>query len=99
MKKKKFTTFLPVALIAFCLLFIFIHSTPQRLIRADLFFKHHFIGAFQTQIKESSIIDTQYGSRYYCENPSIGPDYYDINFKFIGKLKFWYIYWPGTGGG
>lgn len=81
-------------------LYLFCHSTPERVIRTDLFFaRHHFIDAFRTQINEYPVRYKPDIARYTCRNPSIGPDFYSIDYKYLGQFKFWYIYWPGTGGG
>ncbi|NFA58984.1 hypothetical protein K8O96_05860 [Clostridium sporogenes] len=80
--------------------YIYTHSTAERVIRTDLFLKGYFIEAFKTEISELPIADKQYGTLYICNNPAIGPDHYDIDYKYIyfGKVKYWYIN-LGTGGG
>lgn len=80
---------------------IYSHSTIERAIRTDLFLKGYFVKAFKTEIFERPISDTQYGAQYFCNNPAIGPDSYDIDYKYsyLGKVKYWYINWAGTGGG
>ena len=70
----------------------FIHSTPERLIRCDLFFNGHPIGAFTTDVYKLKI-DSQYGQMYSCKNPIIGP----YNYSFIKKNGLWYINHAGTG--
>lgn len=92
---KRILMFCICFLLIFSLLFLFIHSTPERLIRADLFMKGHIFDAFKTQIVMSRI-DKQYGKNYSSRNPSIGPEYYDIDQGFWG---LWFINHNGTGGG
>lgn len=79
---------------------IFTHSTAERVIRTDLFFKGYFLEAFKTEISQRPISDSQYGTKYICTNPAIGPDSYDIDkkHKYFEKFEYWYI-GPGTGGG
>jgi hypothetical protein len=79
---------------------IFTHSTIERVIRKDLFFKGYIIKAFKTEISKRPIPDPQYGNVYICRNPAIGPDSYDINkkYKYFGKFEYWYVS-SGTGGG
>lgn len=74
--------------------YLFCHSTPERLIRTDLFLKGHFTDAFTTEIYKVGV-DAQYGQFYSCKNPAIGPDFYSFN----KKNGIWYINWAGTGGG
>ncbi|WP_243105970.1 hypothetical protein [Clostridium fermenticellae] len=80
---------------------IFTHSTIERTIRADLFFKGYIVKAFKTKISKRPIPDPQYGTLYICNNPAIGPDSYKINmkYKYFGKIKYWYVNPAGTGGG
>ncbi|WP_223919233.1 hypothetical protein ACFLKA_12260 [Clostridium caseinilyticum] len=79
--------------------YMYTHSTVERVIRTDLFLKGYFIKAFKIEISELPIPDKQYGTLYICNNPAIGPDHYDIDYKYIfGKVKYWYIN-LGTGGG
>ena len=80
---------------------IYTHSTIERVIRTDLLLKGYFIKAFKTEISERPITDIQYGTLYFCNNPAIGPDHYDIDnkYSYFGKVKRWYINWSGTGGG
>ncbi|MBE1304199.1 hypothetical protein FDE98_14285 [Clostridium sporogenes] len=87
-------------LLSFIGFHIYTHSTIERVIRKDLFLKGYFIEAFKTEISELPIADKQYGTLYICNNPAIGPDHYDIDYKYIyfGKVKYWYIN-LGTGGG
>lgn len=91
--KKVIISFVVIA-IMFVGAYLFIHSDPERLIRIDLFFDGHLIGAFTTDVYKGKI-DSQYGQFYSCKNPSIGPD----NYSFITKNGLWYINWPGTGAG
>jgi hypothetical protein len=74
--------------------YLYIHATPERLIRSNLFFNGYFTTAFTTDIDKTNI-DMQYGQFYACKNPAIGPDHY----AFIRKNGLWYINWNGTGGG
>lgn len=76
-------------------LYVFIHLTPERVIRADLFKQGYYKEAFKTEIYKSQI-DTQYGERYSCKNPAIGPDFYYID---EGTFGLWYINLGDTGGG
>ena len=86
--------------IAWRYVYLFCHSTPERVIRTDLFFvRHHFVDAFRTKISEYPIRYKPDIARYVCKDPAIGPDFYSVDYKYLGKFKFWYIYWPGTGGG
>ena len=80
---------------------IFTHSTIERVIRRDLFFKGYIIEALKTEISKRPIPDPQYGDKYICRNPAIGPDSYDVDskYKYFGILKYWYINPSGTGGG
>lgn len=80
---------------------IYAHSTIERTIRTDLFFKGYFVKAFKTEISERSIPDSQYGTMYICRNPAIGPDAYKVVYKYsyFSKVKYWYINWKETGGG
>lgn len=80
---------------------IYTYSTIERVIRKDLFLRGYFIEAFKTEISELPIDDKQYGTLYICNNPAIGPDHYDIDYKYIyfGKVKYCYINLAGTGGG
>lgn len=89
-------------LLSFCIGFdIFSHSTIERVIRTDLFLRGYFIEAFKTEISKQPITDIQYGTLYICNNPAIGPEHYDIDYKYsyFGKVKYWYINEAGTGGG
>ena len=74
--------------------YLFCHSTPERVIRSDLFFEGHIIGAFNTDVYKGGV-DLQYGQFYVCRNPAIGPDQYTL----IEKNGLWYINLNGTGGG
>ena len=74
--------------------YLFNHSTPERLIRSNLFFNGHFIGALTTEVYKGEI-DSQYGQFYFCKNPRIGP----YKYSFIKKNGLWYINWNGTGEG
>lgn len=80
---------------------IYTHSTIERVIRTDLFFNGYVVNAFNTEISERPISDPKYGTKYICRNPAIGPDSYDIDYKYsyFGRVKYWYINWAGTGGG
>lgn len=80
---------------------IFTHSTIERVIRTDLFFRGYYVKALKTDISERSIPDSQYGTMYICKNPAIGPDSYNIykKYKYFGRVQYWYINWAGTGGG
>lgn len=80
---------------------IFTHSTIERTIRRDLFFNGYIIKAFQTEISKRPISDPEYGDKYICRNPGIGPDSYDIDkkYKYFGKIQYWYVNPAGTGGG
>lgn len=79
---------------------IFTHSTIERAIRRDLFFKGYTIQAFKTEIIKNPIRDSQYGDMYICKNPAIGPDSYNVDkkYKYLGKFQYWYIS-SGIGGG
>ncbi|WP_246615548.1 hypothetical protein [Clostridium thailandense] len=81
-------------IVVFTGMYLFCHSTPERLIRTDLFFTGHLIGAFTTDVFKNGM-DLQYGQFYSCKNPGIGPDHY----AFFKKNGFWYINRNGTGGG
>jgi hypothetical protein len=83
-----------VIIVVFVGTYLFRHSTPERLIRSNLFFIGYFISAFTTDIYKAEI-DSQYGQFYACKNPAIGPDRY----AFIRENGLWYINWNGTGGG
>lgn len=103
-KRKKIIAIIVVIIISIGVggryLYFYCHSTPERTIRTDLFLvRHHFIDAFRTQISEYPIRYKSDIAQFICRNPAIGPDFYSVDFKYIGKYKFWYIYWPGTGGG
>jgi hypothetical protein len=74
--------------------YLYIHLTPERLIRSNLFLNGHLNTAFTTEIHKTET-DLQYGQFYACKNPAIGPDHY----AFIKKNGLWYINWNGTGGG
>jgi hypothetical protein len=91
--RKKIIIFL-VIIAVFVGTYLFRHSTPERLVRSNLFFKGYFISAFTTDIYKAEI-DSQYGQFYACKNPAIGPDRY----AFIKENGLWYINWNGTGGG
>ncbi len=80
---------------------IFTHSTVERAIRADLFFRGYFVKAFKTEISKRPIPDSQYGTMYICRNPSIGPDSYHLEkkYKYFWEFEYWYVDINGTGGG
>ncbi|WP_406542990.1 hypothetical protein [Clostridium ljungdahlii] len=80
---------------------IFTHSTIERAIRTDLFFRGYFIKAFETEVCKRPIPDQQYGTLYFCKNPGIGPDSYSVvkKYKYSKKIPYWYINIAGTGGG
>ncbi|OBR91263.1 MULTISPECIES: hypothetical protein [Clostridium] len=78
---------------------IFTHSTIERAIRTDLFFRGYFIKAFRTEICKRPIPDQQYGTLYFCKNPGIGLDSYSVakKHKYSKKIDYWYIYAGGGG--
>lgn len=98
-KKTRNKTIISLIVIVFCSLYLFIHSSPERVIRSSLFFQHYFVDSFKTHIVEDPIGFTNHSTRYYCVDPGIGPDRYNIEFKYIGKFKLYYIDWKHTGGG
>jgi hypothetical protein len=91
---KKITIPCVIIVVVFLGTYLLCHSTPERLVRSNLFLKGHFISAFTTNVHKTAM-DGQYGQFYACKNPVIGPDHY----AFIKKNGFWYINWAGTGGG
>lgn len=72
--------------------YLFCHSSPERIIRSNLFMNGHFINAFRTEIFISAE-DKQFGKLYSCKNPTLGPDHY----AFKKENGLWYIDWDGTG--
>lgn len=86
-------------LLSFIGFHIYTHLTIERVIRKDLFLKGYFKEAFKTEISKLPMPDKQYGTLYICNNPSIGPDHYDIDYIYFGKVKYWYVNSAGIGGG
>lgn len=80
---------------------IFTHSTVERTIRTDLFFRGYFISAFTTEIIPRSCCDSEFGQLHFCKNPSVGPDSYKISkkHKYLKKINYMYVNINGTGGG
>ena len=53
--------------------YLFTHSTPERSIRAYLFFSGYLTKALKTEVYLSN--ESPWKGKYYCKNPSIGPDF------------------------
>ncbi|WP_123054218.1 hypothetical protein [Clostridium sp. JN-1] len=88
-----------IVIIVYIISDIFTHSTIERTIRTDLFFRGYFVKAFETEISKRPIHDSQYGDMYFCTNPAIGPDSYSLikKHKYSKKIQYWYI--NNAGGG
>lgn len=90
MKKKSIITLF----ISIIFMFIFVHSSPERVIRLNLICNGYVIDAFKTDIYLSTE-DAPWHGKYYCKNPSIGLDFYSVK---KGFLNLWFIDNKNSGG-
>lgn len=95
MKKFKVLAKLVLTIIVLFGLYIFVHSSPERVVREYLIGQGYFIKAFETEVYKSSV-SPEYGQQYSCKNPGIGPDFF--TFK-RGFLNLYFTNHDGTGGG
>jgi hypothetical protein len=93
MKGLKISIIFTIIVLIFPGSYLLSHSTPERSIRAYLFFTGHLTNALKTEIHMSN--EMPWKGKYYCKNPAIGPDFIAVKKRNLG---LWYVDLKNSGG-